>query len=329
VAAIGLSVLVGTVLMLLKFHVYRITDSAAVLSDALESIINVVASSFALGSVLLAAKPPDRSHPYGHGKIEYFSAGFEGALIVLAAVGIFKIGVSHMLEPRPLPRLESGLLMLLGISMVNLLLGMGLVRAGKKTDSPAILADGKHVLTDVYTSGAMVLGLFMVHLTGWFRLDGAIACLVGVNILVSGAKLVRQSFSALMDASDEAILGKIAALLIERRREPWIDIHELRAWRAGSFVHIDLHLILPRDLSLEQAHREGKELENLLVDAFRGMASVLIHLDPCIDPDCPVCARHVCKARSDAFEDRVAWSLETMTMDGQDAERLKDGRSFP
>jgi cation diffusion facilitator family transporter len=266
--AISLSLLVGASLMGIKFYAYRITHSSAILSDALESIINVVASAFALGSILFAAKPPDESHPYGHGKIEYFSAGFEGALIVLAALGIFKTGVSHILQPREMPQLQIGLLLILGAGLVNLILGVGLVRIGKRTASLALVADGKHVLTDVYTSAGVFLGLFLVHYTAWYWLDGTVACLVGLHILISGGKLVRQAFAGLMHATDPDLLKEISSLLDEHRKDVWIDIHQLRAWRSGSIVHIDFHLILPGDYSLEQAHAEAKQLEKIIQDHF-------------------------------------------------------------
>ena len=317
ITAIGLSLFVGTALMLGKFYIYTLTRSTAVLSDALESIINVVASSFALVSILIADRPPDRSHPYGHGKIEYFSAGFEGALIILAAVGIFITGWPHLFHTDELPHLESGLLLLFGISLVNLLLGAGLVLTGKRTASLTLIADGKHVLTDVYTSGGVVLGLLCAYLTGWYWLDGAIAYLVALNILFSGWQLVRQSFTGLMDAADPEFLKSIADLIIEHRKEGWIDIHQLRAWRSGNFAHIDLHLILPQELSLEESHQESKTLEKIIVDHFRGKASVLIHTDPCEDPDCPTCRRHLCRIRSENSTNIVSWNLETLIRQGR------------
>jgi cation diffusion facilitator family transporter len=322
VVAISLSFLVGASLMAVKFYAYSLTHSSAILSDALESIINIVASAFALGSILFAAKPPDESHPYGHGKIEYFSVGFEGALIIFAAIGVFKTGLSHIFHPEELPHLQNGLFILLAAGLVNLLLGAMLIRVGKRTSSLALIADGKHVLTDVYTTGGVLLGLFLVHQTGWYWLDGTIACLVGLHILVSGGKLVRQSFSALMDASDPNLLKEIATVLDKNRKDTWIDIHQLRAWRSGILVHIDFHLILPRDFTLEEAHSEGKEVERIIKDRFGEDASVLIHMDPCIDPDCPICRRHMCDLRQENLKKRTAWTWETLTMQGGAGERL-------
>lgn len=322
IRAVSLSFAVGALLMAVKFYIYRLTLSAAVLSDALESIINVVASAFALGSILLAAVPPDKNHPYGHGKIEFFSAGFEGALIMLAAAGIFKSGWPRIFEPTPLPNLQEGLWMLLAASLVNLILGLGLVRTGQKTRSLTLVADGKHVLTDVYTSVGVILGLLLVHVTGWLWMDGAVACLVGVNILYTGAVLLHQSFAGLMNASDPDLLREICNLLNENRKETWIDVHQLRAWTSGHLIHIDFHLILPRNFSLEEAHLEGKEIERILQCHFAGDASVLIHLDPCIEPDCPVCLRNLCSERGRPPEGRIQWTVETTTMKGWGGDRL-------
>lgn len=295
--AIVLSLLVGTALMGLKFLTYQLTCSSAVLSDALESIINVAASAFAMVSVWMSAKPPDPEHPYGHGKIEYFSAGFEGALIIIAAAGIFWTGIEHLRTPRELPNIEEGLAILCGASAVNLLLGLYVLRIGRRTDSVTLIADGKHILTDVYTSAGVLVGLALVYVTGWLRLDGLVACLVGINILATGSRLVRQSFSGLMDASDTQLLDRIAAILETHRKPEWIDIHKMRAWRAGNLIHIDLHLVLPRDLSMEIAHREAGNIEELLTGEFEGNASVLIHMDPCDPQQCPVCKQRECNWR--------------------------------
>ena len=324
--AISLSLLVGTAIMAVKFYVYRRTNSSAVLSDALESIINIVAGAFALVSILFAAQPPDKNHPYGHGKIEYFSAGFEGALIILAAFGIFKMGWSLIFHPRQLPHLQEGMLVLLGISFVNLILGVGLIRVGKWTDSLTLIADGKHVLTDVYTSAGVLLGLFVVHLTGLIWLDGVIACMIGINILVTGAGLVRQSFAGLMDASDSELLKRVSNLILRYRKDIWIDIHQLRAWRSGTLIHIDLHLILPRNLSLEVAHREAKDLERIIVAYFEGKASVLIHMDPCVKPDCAICNHHRCELRTCDQKVKIPWDWKTLTMQGGAGERLSKFR---
>lgn len=313
-AAICISLVVAVGLMAAKFYTYHLTSSSAVLSDALESIINVVAAAFAVVSIWMAAQPPDADHPYGHGKIEYFSAGFEGALIILAAIGIFKSGISHLLTPQPLANLQTGLVILVATAAVNLLLGIGLVQMGKRSDSLTLIADGKHVLTDVSTSVGVVAGLALVKWTGWLWMDGAIACLVGIHILLTGLQLVRQSFSALMDTSDPELLDEISALLEEHRKPVWIDIHQLRTWRSGNFVHIDLHLVLPRDFFLDDAHVQAKEVEQLLIDHFEGNAGVLVHMDPCEAPECSVCRQYRCDMRErNLLDESMIWDRKQLT----------------
>ncbi len=213
--AISASLLIGAGLMALKFTAYYLTGSAAILSDALESIINVVAASFAMGSIIIAAKSPDPDHPYGHGKVEYFSAGFEGALIILAALAIFYEAWPRLLHPQAIPKLEKGTLLILGAALINLILGLVLVMVGRRTKSIVLIADGRHVLTDVYTTVGVVLGLVGVYFTGWNWLDGAVAFLVGLNILVTGARLVHQSAAGLMDKSDPELLEEICRVIAD------------------------------------------------------------------------------------------------------------------
>lgn len=311
--AILASLVVGLGLMAGKFYAYFLTESAAILSDALESIVNVVAATFALVSIVLAAKSPDPSHPYGHGKIEYFSAGFEGALIILAALSIFYEALPRVLAPRPLPRLETGLLLVLGISLVNLALGLALVQVGRRTRSLALVADGKHILTDVYTSAGVLGGLALALWTGWYWLDGAAAILVALNILCTGVRLMKESSAGIMDASDPELLEEIAGILREHRKDLWIDVHRLRARRSGDWVFVDFHLILPRDLPLEDGHQEVKELERIFNAKYQGMADVLIHLDPCEELECPICGFGPCSHRKEKTREQKLWRAETVT----------------
>lgn len=319
--AISASLAIGLGLMAIKFVAYYLTDSAAILSDALESIINVVAAGFALWSIIFAARSPDPDHPYGHGKIEYFSAGFEGALIILAALGIFYAAWPRLFHPQAIPMVEKGLLLILGAAVINLVLGLALVMVGKRTRSIILVADGKHVLTDVFTTVGVVLGLIGVIYTGWNWLDGAVAFLVGFNILITGARLVHQSSSALLDTSDPQLLQEICQVIARHRRPMWIDVHQLRARRAGIRVLIDFHLILPQDLSLEAGHAEIKTLEKILNEHFEGQADILIHADPCRPPECPICGRASCEHRQEDFKMQRLWIRETLTCEGHQPTR--------
>jgi cation diffusion facilitator family transporter len=192
--AMTLALVVGGLLMAVKFVAYNITGSAAILSDALESIINVVASGFVLYSIYLSHQPPDETHPYGHGKIEYFAVGFEGALIILAAGAILYKAIPAFFQVRMLSKLDFGIILVLGASAVNLAVGLFLIRTGRRTRSAPVEADGKHLITDVYTSVGVVIGLVLVRVTGLNWLDPLFACAVAVNIVITGWHLVKQSF---------------------------------------------------------------------------------------------------------------------------------------
>jgi cation diffusion facilitator family transporter len=303
-AMMGLSVSVSTLLMALKFLAFLLTGSSAILSDALESIINVAAGAFGLWSVYLASKPPDTEHPYGHGEMEFFSAGFEGALIILAAGAIVWESVPKILTPHALPKLDWGLLILLGTGLANLWLGLALIRTGKRTRSMAISADGKHILTDVYTTVGVIAGLLLVRLTGWNFLDGAVACAVAANIVFVGIRLIFASTSRLMRAHDPELLERITSVIAQNRKPEWIHIHRLRAWSSGREIHMDFHLILPRDLSLEDAHKQVVEVQNLLRSQLPGAQDIMIHVEPCIDPECRICSRQRCLVRGKSFSEQ-------------------------
>ena len=313
----ALSVSVSAFLMAAKFYCFWLTGSFAIFSDALESIINVVASGFALWSILLASKPPDVEHPYGHGKIEFFSVGFEGTLIVLAAGAIFWEALPRIIEPRPLPKLDFGLLILLGTGLINLWLARTLIRTGERTGSVAMAADGRHILTDVYTTAGVLIGLFLVRQTGWHFLDGAVACAVAANILFIGARLVLESSSRLMHAYDPTLLDRIATIIEQNRKPEWVDIHRLRAWRSGRNIYIDFHLILPRDMSLEDSHKEVMQVEQLLRAQLPETADAMIHAEPCIGPECRICLQEPCGIRVHAFSGQPSWGRKDVTYPGE------------
>ncbi len=317
--AMILAISVGGLLMTVKFVAYYLTDSTAILSDALESIINVVASGFALYSIYVSNQPPDPSHPYGHGKIEYFSVGFEGALIILAAVVILYKAIPAFFYPRMLAQLGLGIFLLLGTSAVNLALGLFLIRTGGRTRSMPLEADGKHLLTDVYTSFGVVGGLVLVKLTGWQGWDPLAACAVAINIIFTGWRLVKESFVRLMDEADPELLGRIVDILNKNRRSDWIDIHQLRTRHYGNKVHLDFHLVVPRSFGLPEAHVEAEEIEMMILNTLDEVAEVIVHVDPCEDPLCERCLQAQCQDRSQAGTTTVkSWRVEEVVMKRED-----------
>ena len=313
--AMILAISVGGLLMTVKFVAYFLTDSTAILSDALESIINVVASGFALYSIYVSNQPPDSSHPYGHGKIEYFSVGFEGALIILAAVAILYKAIPAFFVERPLAQLNVGIVLLLGASAVNLVLGLFLICTGRETRSIPLEADGKHLLTDVYTSVGVVGGLLLVRLTGWHWWDPLAACAVAINIVFTGWHLVKESFGRLMDEADPELLERIVEILTENRRPDWIDVHQLRTRHYGDKVHVDFHLVVPRSFGLPEAHVEAEEIEMMILNTLEEVAEVIVHVDPCEDPLCGRCLQVQCQDRSQAGTTTVkSWRVAEVVM---------------
>lgn len=310
-AVISLSV--GLLMLVLKSAAYFITNSAAILSDALESIVHIAATSMALYSVMLSSRPADASHPYGHGKVEFFSAGIEGALIAIAGIAIIIEAVRGIVVGRELAQLDTGLLLTFAASVVNLALGWFLINRGRRTNSLTLVADGKHVLTDSWTSFGVVAGLVLVQLTGIELLDPLVAIAVALNILVSGYRLMRVSVGGLMDESDRATLSRIVEIINRRRTPEWITVHLLRVMRSGSLHHVDFHLTIPFYWNVEKAHAFQHDVERQIVEGLDNNARVLIHLDPCVRTCCSQCAVQPCAERSAPFMKGPSWEVEALT----------------
>jgi cation diffusion facilitator family transporter len=303
---------VGLLMLLMKSAAYVLTNSSAIFSDALESVVHVGATGMALFSVILSARPADRSHPYGHGKVEFFSAGIEGGLIVLAAFAIIYQASLALIVGRDLVQLDVGLLLTLVASVVNLLLGAFLVRRGKQTSSLTLIADGKHVLTDSYTSFGVVAGVGLVMATGITILDPLVAIAVAVNIIVSGYKLMRVSVSGLMDESDQDTLESVAAIINRERKPEWINIHHLRVLRSGGALNVDFHLTIPFYWSVERAHRFHHHVTDRIAAGLGNDANVMVHIDPCTPSCCPLCQVDPCTERREAFRREPSWSAGTL-----------------
>jgi len=310
-----LSLIIGILLLLVKFSAYLITDSAAIFSDAAESVINVVAAAVALYSVMLSSKPADKDHPYGHGKIEYFSAGFEGLLIALAGIVIIYSSIDRIISGTQPFQLGTGILLIGISSIINLVLSLYIINNGKKTESLALIADGKHILTDVYTSGGIVVGLIIVMLTEIYIFDPIIAILVAVNIFVTGFKLVRQSVGGLMNEVEPDTLKKITKTIIDIRKSFWIDLHELRFWRSASTTFIDFHLVLPYYYSIKQAH-DSDDLISEKIKEVLTESQIKIHLDYCSYELCKFCDYQKCFERKDDLSKKYEWDQARLTGPG-------------
>jgi cation diffusion facilitator family transporter len=297
-----LSLGVGALLFGGKLVAWRLTGSTAVLSDALESSINVVAAGGLVYSLVVASRPADETHPYGHGKVEFFSAGVEGACIAVAAIAIVWASVRALLRGPEVENIDIGLLLLVGTSVLNALLGWHLVRVGKEQHSLALVADGRHVLTDVTTSAGVVVGLGAVWFTGLDVLDPLVAMAVAVNILFTGWKLVREAVGGLMDEADLPRLDEMVSALEVEREPEWIDVHSLRGWRSGRVQHVDLHLTVPRYLDIERAHAFDEAVGRIVSRATGLPTEAIVHFDPCRPRHCRGCRVEPCPVRAFGFE---------------------------
>jgi cation diffusion facilitator family transporter len=285
------------------------THSNAILSDALESIINIVAAGFGWYSISYASQPKDDDHPYGHGKMEFLAVGFEGGLIFFTGVAMIFKAVFSAFHPIPLQRLDVGLWITAITSFLNLLMGRYLLSKGKQLDSSTLVADGKHLIADTWSAFMIIVGIILMMITGYHWIDVLMTIIMGFYILVIGYKLVKDSLAGLMDEADFAKLEEIAKVLNTSRREHWIDIHNLRVVKYGSHIHIDAHLTLPWYEDLEKSHQSVKEFEQIVNHHFGNKVEFFIHTDPCLPISCAICTVQDCKVRKSPFIKQLKWDL--------------------
>ncbi len=278
--AIRVSLVIGFLMLIGKGYAYLITGSAAILSDAAESVVHVVAVSFAAFSLWLSMRPADESHPYGHEKVSYFSAGTEGAMIIIAAFYIIYESIHKWSHGLALQNLGEGTLFTTGATLINAALGAYLVWQGKRHKSLILVANGKHVLTDSWTSFGVIVGLFLVMWTGWLPFDPILAILVALNILWSGGKLIRQSVGGLMDERDPKVEQMLRRALNEETAKRGLDYHEFRSRNTGISIWIDVHLLFPKNTSIETAHWQATEIEGAIKARVPVPMVITTHLEP-------------------------------------------------
>lgn len=308
-----LAIVIGLLILTVKFIAWWLTNSNAILTDALESIINVVAGSFALYSIFLSGKPKDKNHPYGHGKIEFISAGFEGALIFLAGIIIVGKGVYNLIYPQELQQLDFGIVLTAIGGGANFFIGKLLITTGKRNNSLALVADGKHLLSDSYSSVGLVAGLILLYFLQWRWIDNAMAVIFGLIILFTGYKLIRSSLAGIMDEADYKLISNLVHQLDKNRRENWIDVHNFRVIQYGPARHIDCHLTVPYYLDVRESHEEVKLFEDQIGKFLETPVELFIHTDPCEPPiSCKLCGKTNCSVRQSPRLKRVEWTLENV-----------------
>lgn len=303
----------GLFLLAIKFVAWWWTNSNALLTDALESIINIVAGVFAIYSLTLSLKPKDLNHPYGHGKVEFISAGFEGALILVAGLVIIVKSAWDFFHPYELHALDWGLGIAAFSGLANYLMGYALAQSGRATNSIALEAGGEHLKSDAYSSAGLVLGLAVVAATGWVLLDNILAIVFGLVIIYTGYGLVRRSVAGIMDEADDQLIIDFLEKINGRRQEDWVDMHNLRIIRYGSSLHLDCHLTVPWYYDTRQSHDAMKDFEDTIKTLSNRPIELFVHVDPCEPFSCALCQKTNCPERAHPFIQKVDWDFTNTT----------------
>ena len=304
--------ILSVILLIGKLWAWYLTKSVTVLTDALESTVNVVAGFIGLYSVILSSKPRDANHPYGHGKIEFISSAIEGTLIMAAAVMICYEGVMQLIHPVALHKLDVGIIIVAITGVINFGVGQYAIALGKKNKSLVLASAGKHLRSDAYSTAAIIVGLCLVLMTHWLWLDAVVAIVFAVIIAITGYKVLRPSLAGIMDEADLNLLQQVVQVLQEQRRDQWIDLHNLRVIQYGDVLHIDAHMTLPYYYEVRQAELELHALEDLIREHFGTKVELFIHVDGCSTYQCKLCSVEGCPVRQSPFTGHIAWNLDNV-----------------
>jgi cation diffusion facilitator family transporter len=306
---------IALLLFCIKLVAYILTHSVAILTDALEGTVNVAAGFIGLYSLYVASKPSDENHPYGHGKAEFMSAAIEGTLISVAGIIIIYEAISGLITPRTISRLDYGIVLVAFTALVNYITGRMSIHHGKKNNSLALIASGKHLLTDTYSTVGIIAGLILIYLTGTWWIDNIVAILFSFFIMYTGYKIIRSSIAGIMDEADTELLERMVQVLNANRRDNWIDMHNLRVIKYGGQLHLDCHLTVPWYLNINEAHLEIDELGNLIREKFGSSIEMFVHSDGCLYSQCNICSKEDCPVRQHPLEQRVEWNLQNILSD--------------
>ena len=317
-------VAVALLLFALKLVAYFLTQSVAILTDALESIVNVIAGFVGLFSLSVAAKPRDVDHPYGHGKAEFLSAAVEGSLVLMAGLIIIYEAIVNLLFPHPIQKLDKGIFLVGVTALINFVVGTICLRKGRRNQSAALMASGKHLQTDTYSTAGIILGLFIILWTKFVWMDSAISLLFAGIILYTGYHILRGSIAGIMDEADLQLLNKLVAYLNQHRRANWIDLHNLRVIKYGRLLHVDCHLTVPWYLNVLEAHLEIDALTGLIRKEFGDDLEFFVHSDACMDFSCRICIKEDCNVRQHPLAERIEWRLENVVPNRKHRSLLED-----
>ena len=304
---------ISVLLLAVKFIAYYSTHSVAILTDALESIVNVAAGFIGLYSLYVAAKPRDQDHPYGHGKAEFLSAAIEGTLIATAGLIIIYKAVQNLIHPVELHKINYGIWLIAVTACLNFIVGYFCLRTGKRNNSLALIASGKHLQTDTWSTVGIIIGLVLLFFTGYKWIDSTIAILFALYIIYTGYKILRTSIAGIMDEADVKLLSLLVEVLNTNRRENWVDLHNLRVIKYGTVLHVDCHLTVPWFLNVHEAHKEVDALGILIRKEFGESLELFVHSDGCLPFQCKICNKTDCPERKNNFEKRINWTLENIS----------------
>jgi cation diffusion facilitator family transporter len=304
---------IGILLFVAKVFAWYLTGSVAILTDALESTVNVIAGLIGVYSLYVSAKPRDQDHPYGHGKAEFISAAVEGTLITVAGFIIIYQALNNLIHPHAISQLDYGILLVAATAIINYIAGAICVNTGRKNNSLALISSGKHLQTDTYSTLGIIAGLTLIYFTNIWWIDSAVAILFAFIIMITGYKIVRTSLAGIMDEADEEIIAKLVISLNANRRENWIDLHNLRVIKYGGTLHLDCHLTVPWYLNVHEAHREIDVLSALVKKDFGDTMELFVHTDGCLDFSCKVCTKENCNVRKHPFEKRIEWTVKNIS----------------
>ena len=305
----------SVVLFIAKMVAYYLTSSLAILSDALESIVNVLAGVIGLYSLYVAAKPSDEDHPYGHGKAEFVSAAAEGGLIVAAGVLIVYETIANFIANKPISSIDYGIVLVGATAVINYVAGFICLKVGKKNKSLALQATGKHLQTDTYSTLAIIAGLIIISITKIAWLDKIIALTMSAFIMRTGYLIIRQSLAGIMDQQDMDLLKQMVRVLNDNKKVNWIDLHNLRVIKYGSQLHIDCHLTVPWYLNVMEAHAEIDDLIKMIRTNFEDSVEFFVHTDGCLPFSCRLCNKYTCPVRQYPFEHTIEWTLDNLLSD--------------
>jgi len=305
--------LIAVFLFIIKVIAWYITHSVSILTDALESTVNVVAGFISLYSLYVASKPRDEDHPYGHGKAEFVSAAVEGSMISIAGMIIIYESAKGLMHPPVLKGLDWGIMLVAVTAVVNYITGWYCVKTGKKNNSLALIASGKHLQTDTYSTLGIIIGLILIYITKWNKLDSIVAMCFALFILYTGYSIIRSSLEGIMDKADAELLKKLVVVLNKNRPDNWIDLHNIRIIKFGSTLHLDAHLTVPWYLNVHEAHKEIDSLSNLVREEFGESMELFIHSDGCLDFSCTICSKKDCPVRKHPQVERVEWTVENIS----------------